>query len=435
MRRALAVITAILVSIIWLGMIVGVPALAATGQLERWLPMDQIEQLIDQTGVDAATLTGVLPAELQGLLPPTPVEEEPEIVVADTATPTPEPPTPTPDLPTETPTPEVTPTPEESPTPELEIDLSDAEPITDTGEITTTVDITTTTELTSTQELTPTVDLEVTTAQTTTVASIANLRSGPGTDFDIVGTVDAGAVITIIARDESGEWFQLEDETWIFGVLLTQIPEAPVLGAEGEDAVAAATPAPTEDDAPSTETPALAEGQFITTTVSADSNLRAGPGTTYNVTAGVTAGTVVTLAARNLVGTWYLIETGSWVSATLLNNTPEDLPIVNEQGIIVTGPNAGQSVLPQTPTEEETETEPAAEEPPPAVQATTNVDANLRSGPGTTFDVVGSAPPGATLDLVGRNAAGDWFRLADGSWIFAQLVNNPPANLPVVTTP
>lgn len=426
MRRALAVIIAILVSIIWLGMIVGVPVLAATGQLERWLPVEQLQQLIEQTGIDADTLTGVLPGDLQALLPALEVEGEPDVVLVETSTPTPEPPTPTPPLPTETPTPEPTPSPVETPTPEVEPDLGETDPITGTAEITSTVDLTTTVELT------PTIDIEATVVQTATVAGIANLRSGPGIDFDTVGTVDADAVVSILARDETGEWFLLEDGAWIFGALLTEAPDVPVAGTTPPTTAEGATPADPEETTPPAEAPPLTALPTITTTVTADANLRIGPGTTYNVAAGVSANSVITLVARNVTGSWYLLETGNWVSATLLAAPPEGLPIVNEQGIIVTGPNAGQSVLEsQTTPAGPVATDPAPAS--PAVQPTTNTTANLRSGPGTTFNVVGSAPLGTELTIVGRNAESDWFRLSDGSWIFAALVDNPPTNLPVVT--
>ncbi|MBX3001621.1 MAG: SH3 domain-containing protein [Caldilineaceae bacterium] len=424
MRRALAVIMAILVSIIWLGMIVGVPVLAATGQLERWVPVDQLQQLIEGVGVDTGTLTGLLPDELLALLPPD-VAGEPAVVVVETATSTPEPPTPTPPLPTETPTPEPTPSPIETPTPEPEPEVDETDLITDTVGITDTLDLTTTVELT------PTFEIDVTLPQTATVAGIANVRSGPGTDFDIVGTIDADAVVSIIARDEESEWFLLEDGTWIFGALLAEVPDVPVDGATPPATAEEVTPTAPEEATPPAEAP-LTTLPTITTTVTSDANLRLGPGTTYNVAAGVTAGTVITLAGRNVTGTWYLLETGNWVSATLLAAVPENLPIVNEQGIIVTGPNAGQNVIssqttPAGPAVTETEPTPAA------VQPTTNAAANLRAGPGTTFNVVGSAPLGTQLNIVGRNAAGDWFRLSDGSWIFSALVANPPANLPVTT--
>jgi len=78
----------------------------------------------------------------------------------------------------------------------------------------------------------------------------------------------------------------------------------------------------------------------------------------------------------------------------------------------------------------------AAVAPPPAqaARATANRGANLRGGPGTNFPIVGGAARGQVLQVVGRNAAGDWLRLADGSWIAAFLVDGAPSGLAVVGT-
>ena len=64
--------------------------------------------------------------------------------------------------------------------------------------------------------------------------------------------------------------------------------------------------------------------------------------------------------------------------------------------------------------------------------ATANRGANLRGGPGTNYPGRGRATAGQGLVVVGRNAAGDWLRLADGSWIAAFLVDGAPADLAVV---
>ncbi len=50
--------------------------------------------------------------------------------------------------------------------------------------------------------------------------------------------------------------------------------------------------------------------------------------------------------------------------------------------------------------------------------------ANLRSGPGTQFNVVGGAAAGDSLSATGRTAAGDWLRVTTESgeaWLFAEL--------------
>lgn len=49
-------------------------------------------------------------------------------------------------------------------------------------------------------------------------------------------------------------------------------------------------------------------------------------------------------------------------------------------------------------------------------------NANLRSGPGTTYAVAGSASAGDSVTIVETNAAGDWYKLDSGKWIAAFLV-------------
>jgi hypothetical protein len=73
--------------------------------------------------------------------------------------------------------------------------------------------------------------------------------------------------------------------------------------------------------------------------------------------------------------------------------------------------------------------------PAPPQAATVNDAANLRSGPGTDFPIVGSVAAGQSLTITGRNPAGDWYQLADGNWIAAFLVTGAPADVAVVDVP
>lgn len=70
-----------------------------------------------------------------------------------------------------------------------------------------------------------------------------------------------------------------------------------------------------------------------------------------------------------------------------------------------------------------------------ALPATVITAANLRQTPSTEAAVVGAATEGEALTIVGQTADGAWFQLESGAWIFAQLVNNPPADIPIVETP
>ncbi len=60
-----------------------------------------------------------------------------------------------------------------------------------------------------------------------------------------------------------------------------------------------------------------------------------------------------------------------------------------------------------------------------AAQVTTNDIVNIRSGPGTSYGLVGSAQVGESFRATGKNAAGDWWQIdykGQPGWIFAQLV-------------
>ncbi len=58
-------------------------------------------------------------------------------------------------------------------------------------------------------------------------------------------------------------------------------------------------------------------------------------------------------------------------------------------------------------------------------------DVNLRAGPGVEFERVDGAEEGQVLTIVAQDDTGEWLKLDDGSWIFAALVENVPADLPV----
>jgi len=64
-----------------------------------------------------------------------------------------------------------------------------------------------------------------------------------------------------------------------------------------------------------------------------------------------------------------------------------------------------------------------------------NRNANLRSGPGTSFSVAGSVQQGQTLRITGRNVAGDWYQLDNVVWIAAFLVDGAPTTLDEVAAP
>ena len=70
---------------------------------------------------------------------------------------------------------------------------------------------------------------------------------------------------------------------------------------------------------------------------------------------------------------------------------------------------------------------------PSIAPAKTNVQANLRGGPGVAYELVGFLEEGTEITPVSRSADRLWLKLEDEIWIFAYLVADAPSNLPLET--
>jgi len=63
--------------------------------------------------------------------------------------------------------------------------------------------------------------------------------------------------------------------------------------------------------------------------ITANANLRSGPGTNYSITGGTVTGQVITIVARNEDASWFQLANGGWVAAFLVANAPkvDDVPL------------------------------------------------------------------------------------------------------------
>jgi uncharacterized protein YraI len=94
-----------------------------------------------------------------------------------------------------------------------------------------------------------------------------NIRSGPGTNFNSLGTLKAQDSVTVTGRDVTGAWFQINFESgpdgkgWVNAAFVqaTGIETLPIV-AEGNVIVGTGTPAPTPPFAAPTIIPARADG-------------------------------------------------------------------------------------------------------------------------------------------------------------------------------
>ncbi|MEZ4634434.1 MAG: SH3 domain-containing protein [Caldilineaceae bacterium] len=102
--------------------------------------------------------------------------------------------------------------------------------------------------------LPPTIAPTATTAVTidgpsaTVIVEGANVRGGPGTDFDIVGALVQGAQTAVLGRNEAGDWLRIQTPQgagWIFATLVevsVPVTELPVSTETTSPAVAASLP-------------------------------------------------------------------------------------------------------------------------------------------------------------------------------------------------
>lgn len=260
----------------------------------------------------------------------------------------------------------------------------------------------------------------------------ANLRAGPGTTYAISGAVKPGQDVTITAQNAAGDWYQLSTGQWIAAFLVKANPTR---------ATAPSTPAGTP-----AQVTQIVDGDTIDVTIDK---------VAYRVRyilmdtpeRGAPFFEEATAANRKLVlgQTVYLVkdvnETDRY-GRLLRYVYLADGTLVNTELV-----RQGYALLATFPPDvaKEAEIRAAQQEAVAASRglwagaSTTAVPAgatamragNLRSGPGTSYPVVGSVQAGQALNLIAKNGVGDWFKLADGQWIAASLVNQAPIDLAI----
>ena len=179
----------------------------------------------------------------------------------------------------------------------------------------------------------------------------------------------------------------------------------------------------------------------LTVTVTADSNVRTGPATTYRAHFWLPTDSIVTVRGRNHDATWLQIEhegRAGWIFAALTDVTIEGLATLPDTGPAAPPEPEPEPAVEPEPTEEpeaapepEPEPETPAEAAAPArVTATvTGTVVNLRTGPGTEHATDGQARAGDVLNVTGRNADGRWLQVVDPGnpesrlWIYGPLTD------------
>lgn len=216
-------------------------------------------------------------------------------------------------------------------------------------------------------------------------ADIANLRNGPGTEFDRLDKLQQGSKLDVLARHE--DWVQVRTEGGQEGWLaldLIDLDKETAAGLPGPDALP--TPPPAK----------------VATIAQENLNLRDGPGKDYVSLLKLGVDMEVSLVAR--YNDWYQIETTDgavgWVS----------------QDFLAMQPGVAERI---------TRAESIPSSNPALVGYATDEGINLRAGPNTKFEALGKLSNGAELSLLARYE--DWLKVetAKGTkgWISADLVD------------
>ncbi|MFZ5648050.1 MAG: SH3 domain-containing protein [Bacillota bacterium] len=225
---------------------------------------------------------------------------------------------------------------------------------------------------------------------------LVNLRAAPGTDSAIVGKAAKGERLEILSKQ--GDWYRViknGTDSWVAGWLV-EVSREPVAYPYGDGGSGAPE---TSGAAPTAEmTAARAE------VTESGVNIRSGPGTGFRILGQAVAGSQYDVADKS--GGWYKISGGSvsgWIS---------------DQFVKISTAAASRG---------------AAERPSPVsgVAVVKGSEVNIRSGPGTNYNVLSSANRGQRFLLVDK--ANDWYKVKldnnRSGWVVAWLVDvdRPPA--------
>ena len=229
-----------------------------------------------------------------------------------------------------------------------------------------------------------------------TVPTILNVRSGPGTEYDIVTTVAQGTQSEIIGIGPQDEWFLVEldgldEPAWIYQDLTTVVGSL-----AGVRRVAS-----WQVGQPSSDTEVE---RPIAVTYPSLVNVRVGPGESYNVLKAIGQGTRARIMGIGPDENWYLVDIDGldqlgWIreDLTVLVGSLDNVKRITAEEI---------AMLP--------------------VAIANTALLNVRSGPDTTYGLVTTISEGTWVEVIGVNAQSDWFKVkyndAGGQgWIYREL--------------
>jgi N-acetylmuramoyl-L-alanine amidase len=245
-----------------------------------------------------------------------------------------------------------------------------------------------------------------------------NVRSGPGTQYDIIGQLTSGNEVQITGRsDEESNWLRIDFEGrdgWVayFTVsVLGNTEQLPVVAPRNVQAIA---------PMPATATPANIQATSeLYATAYRIVNVRSGPGTEYVPIGTLQPGNSADVTGRSSDSEWLRINYNGqegWIAFFVVSLTG----LLEDTSVVEVSSGA------------------ETEAPPATVEVVTRYNINLRENPVLDSPSLGLIPFGTTLQVDARSDESDtWLRMTfDGQtgWIIRALVNASTdfSNLPIV---
>lgn len=270
---------------------------------------------------------------------------------------------------------------------------------------------------------------------TATTTVNLNVRSEPGLEYEILGTLPAGSVVGFTGfTDGSGEWVQVDAADgplgWVVARYLSNVPgglQVRPADVPKEEAM----PAPVEEQEPAVPFSTA----VVTATVLNNLNVRSDPGTGSELLATLPSGSVVGFTGfMDGTGEWVQVDAAAgptgWVVASYLSKVPDGLQVrpADVVKVVIVKEEATPA-----PVEEQ---EPAVTFSPAVVTATAIYNLNVRSGPGTEYDLLATLPAGSVVGFTGfTDSTGNWVQVDAAAgptgWVAGQYLSNVPGDLQV----
>ena len=222
-------------------------------------------------------------------------------------------------------------------------------------------------------------------AGTAVTTTTLNVRSGPGTSYNKIGSVNSGAKVTLVGKFSSSNWYKITYGSgygYVSGDYLKNISSS---GGSGTG------------------------NTYIATGITTDNlNVRSGRGTSYSRLGVLAKGSSVKII--DSVSGWYKIIYGSgfgYISASYIKDY---------KPVSTTTTTTAPTTKPTTTTIVPTTTPPITGDGTVAFSATakTTDNLNVRSGPSTSYSRLGTLSKGSAVTITGRLPDKSWYKINYG---------------------